>query len=682
MYKLRTVDVWDTLLRRDCHPECIKLATAMYLFLGFFGRLKPNFSNHWDLYRARVDTERHLAGLGRSEGRDDEYEITCVLKHWLDMVFSSSAEESLSTQLAEFELRTEIERSFIDSEIIEFLLPHQAEHTLFLSDFYMTSAMLHHLLSAKGVDAFIEDGISSCDLGINKRSGKLFRHVQALYGVSPAEHIHIGDNQWSDIESPRKLGITALHFQPETEHAKRLERERLLSSREALFEHIRREASAHAEHVGSGMPDRQNAAFQFGAEAAPLFIGFALWIAEQAAVAKLDRIYFLTREGEFFHLVYSALFPNGKFFGHTLPPSNVLAVSRLATFVASMQNVSIEEMSRVWDLFKLQSVSGLFSTLGLDIEAFETILEEVGLERNEVIENPQHNLAIKRLFQTEKFVSAVKISIRYQKDLVLGYLAQNDLPLCNRNGIIDIGWRGSIQDNLAILMPDNHLHGMYLGLRQVINPQPANVSKSAYCIDENKSFEFCDLFENFAVMELLCSSSKGSVVGYRCHVEQIIPRRQDIDEENSAYEHFIRYFQEGVLLAAQHWQPYLERYVVTGDELRETALHIWKTLCRTPSRGITELFMQTPQHDVFGFGDLFRRNQLPTLSTIFLAPVSRSRRRQLIEFIRRVQWSAAIDHVQGVGRFHRGILALIFRLANHIRHVRIRIRMRRAKPND
>lgn len=672
MYRLRTVDVWDTLLRRDCHPECIKLATALHLFLGWTNRLKPDLRNFWSLYRARVDAELRLAVEARSQGGDDEYEITRVLHYWLSEVFSEAAEAYLPAQLAEFELKMEMERSFIDPGITEFLHPHRAELTLFLSDFYMSAAMLRRLLSAKGLQTLVKDGISSCDAGVNKRSGQLFHHVLAIHGVSPEEHIHIGDNLWSDVESPRKVGITALHYLPEAEHAERVERERLFSSREALFEHVRSGCNTLAEPTGNDMSERQTAAFRLGLEAAPLFIGFALWIAEQAVVEKLDRIYFLTREGEFFHQVYSALLPHGMFFGHNLPPSDVLAVSRLATFTASMQDVSVEEMDRIWALFKVQNINGLFTTLGLDVENFASVLEDIGLKVGDVVNDPPNHPAIKRLFQTEMFVNAVNNSIRNQRDVLQDYLEQNGLRQSKRIGVVDIGWRGTIQDNLALLLPQTNIHGMYLGLRRVINSQPVNVSKSAYGPNENQSLRFCAYFENFAAFEMLCSSAEGTVIGYNRIDGLVIPQRHKVDSENDGFFDFTKHFQEGVLRATMHWRPYLERYVVTGGDLHDMALHIWNTLRCEPDKDFVEIFLQTPQHDVFGFGDLFNKeSQLPSLSTILLGPFIKSRRRRLIEYVRRVQWSAAIEHVQGVGWFHRVMLILTFRLANWIKRTRM-----------
>ncbi|SFI40180.1 HAD family hydrolase [Nitrosomonas sp. Nm34] len=672
-YKLRTIDVWDTLLRRDCHPECIKLATARHVLLGWPDHLRPDFQEHWALYRARIDAERFLAEAARSEGQDDEYEIAAVLHQWLLAVFCRPFDTALPCRLAEFELQVEIARSFKDPDIEDFLQAYPAEHNYFLSDFYMNSSMLGRLLEEKGLDALVCEGIASCEIGLNKRSGRLFQHVHSLHGIFPKEHVHVGDNRWSDIEAAEKSGVTAVHYLPATSHAERLARERLFSSREALFEHIRALCADEALQVSQGMSAKQAAAFRLGADAAPLFIGFALWIAEQALVKKLDQLHFLTREGEFFHQVFTALFPQQTFFGHTLPPSNILAVSRLSTFVSSLREVTIGEMSRIWDLFKEQNVAGMFVTLGININNFKDILDQLELKPEDVIEIPQQNSALNKLFDTPEFVNALQNSIARQQSLLCDYLIQNGWQSEVKIGVVDIGWRGTIQDNLALVMSETNLHGMYLGLRRFVNPQPDNVSKSAYGPNENISSNANDLFEVFAALEMLCMSAGGSVVGYRRTPDQILPCRQVLGDENAAYDQFTRYFQQGILLAAKHWRLYIERYVVSASELQNTALRVWATLRSTPSVDLAELFIKTPQHDVFGFGDFFNRNQAPSLTAILLAPLVKERRRQLIEFIRRVQWSAAIQHINGLSRFHRWTLVFTFRFANQVRRLRMKV---------
>lgn len=681
MYKIRTIDVWDTLLRRDCHPECIKLATAQQLFLGWANHLKPGFRDGWVLYKARLEAERTLAVQAKAGGKDDEYEITQVLAQWSSAIFADTVPPDLPNRLAEYELSVEVARSFADSDIVEFLRSHEAEKTLFLSDFYMSGEMLRCLLSAKGLNTLVAEGMSSCDVGLNKRSGQIFRHVHSIYAISPQEHVHIGDNEWSDVSSPRALGVNALHYLPESAHAERLAREYLFSSRETLFDHIRGECAALAQDATRGLSVKQAAALSLGIQAAPMFIGFALWIAEQAVLQKLERLYFFTREGEFFHKVFCTIFPQGRLFGHDLPPADILAVSRLSTFAPSMRDASIQEMSRIWSLFKVQSVSGLFITLGVDIGRFSELLDTLSLKETDVITDPESSPELRRLFETPAFAEAVENSLASQASILQSYLKQCGVYECNRVGIVDIGWRGTIQDNISLLVPAVHFHGMYLGLRRVINVQPGNAAKEAYVTDENTTSAPNSLFTNFAAMELLCNSPRGSVVGYTLDDGHAKAQRHVDKEENAAYDEFVKPFQEGVLLAAKHWQSYLERYVVTSNELHTVALHVWDKLRRTPDEGLVDAYLRTPQQDIFGYGEIFSRSQYPSLSTIFLSPILASRRRQLIEFIRRVQWSEAIENAKEIGPLHRTVLLLAFRAAHLVKREALKARLTKRSKN-
>ncbi len=667
MHKIRTIDVWDTLLRRDCHPECIKLATAHHLLFGWHDDIKPWLRDVWILYKARLDAEYKLADHAKSSGIDDEYEISQVIATWTSNVFNKDIPKDLVYLLMEFELSLEATRSFVDPDIINFLDSHQAEKTLFLSDFYMSGDLLRRLLALKHLDTLVSDGLSSCDIGLNKRSGKIFQYIHTRFSISPQDHLHIGDNEWSDLSSPRSLGVSAIHYQPESSHADRLLRNHLFSSREVLFHHIRSECDDLFENASRGLSEKQAAAMSLGIQAAPLFIGFALSIAEQTLLQKLDSLYFLTREGEFFQKVFCAIFPHRRFYGHNLPSADILEVSRFSTFTPSLREISIQEMSRIWSLFKVQSISGLFITLGLDIEKFNKLLDSLNLKSTDVVIDPKNSSELRRLFETPEFLNAVKNSLESQSFLLKKYLKQSGINNSHRVGIVDIGWRGTIQDNISLLVPNVHFHGMYFGLRRFINAQHLNTSKKAYLVDENDSGEMDLFFTNYAAFELLCNSPYGSVIGYSTEGEYVKAQRRIDHEENATHVDFVEPFQEGVLIAAKHWQSYLERYVVTSDELHKFALNIWDTFRKTPHQCLVDAYLHTPQQDIFGYGENLMRNQYPSLTTIFLSPIIPSRRRVLIDFIRRVQWTEAIEKADDIGWLHHKVLCLAFRSAHLVK---------------
>lgn len=675
-YRIKTVDVWDTLLRRDCHPECVKLATAAHVFYSSYGKLKPLYPGYWEVYQVRVTTEANLARLAREENKDEEYEIVQVFKAWLEKILDQPVDDTLALRYAEYELSVEMRRTFQDPDIEVFLRQYAADKTIFLSDFYMNADMLKRLIEHNGLGHLVEGGISSCDIGLNKRSGALFKHVHETYGVEAHEHVHVGDHPWSDVQSPAQLGVTSVAFEPNPSHLARREREALFASRDALYQHLRCLSIKAAVPVVAKLRSSEANAFGFGIEAAPLFIGFALWVAEQAVTHRLDRLFFLTREGEFFQRVFHEVFPDHQLCGHRLPVNGELEVSRLSTFIASMDEVSTEEFNRIWRLNRSQKISGLFSTLSLDHSDFSDILSELGLNLSDVVERPEENEALKALIRSPLFIEAAKANITQQRELLNEYLDDKGVSSGDTVGLVDIGWRGTIQDNIARIRPGTSFHGMYLGLRKMLNPQAPNVSKSAYAADERVDADTGTLFEAFAVLEMLCTSNLGSAEKYFRAEGKVTACRNISVEENASYDEFTSHFQDGVALAASVWAPYIERYVVSAAELKGSAVHIWKKLSMSPDANLAKIFIHTPQNDIFGFGDIFQRSLAPSLTTIFLSPFSGTARRQVIEYVRRVQWTSGVKQLNGIGLLHKAVLIGLFIAANAVKRYRMRMRRR------
>ncbi len=682
MYKLITVDIWDTLLRRDCHPECIKLATSWYLYYGWSANLKSRFTSGQKLYQSRLQCEKKLANKACTDGMDDEYDLYNVFICWIQDVFADEVPSFLVDELVAYELSVEKSRSYVDPHILSFIDSYDGDKIIFLSDFYMSSDLLLRLLTAKGLDSIISEGIASCDIGLNKRSGNLYRYVHQRYSVLPSEHLHIGDNVWSDVSAARAHGIRAVHYKPPAAHQKRIYIENLFISRNALFEEIRDKCQQNLDTCITSASSKQFRGMQLGVDSSILFIGFALWIGEQIVKEKLDRVYFLTREGEFFYRCFSTLFPDGQFFGHRLPPCEILAVSRLSTFSASLKEISIQEMLRIWNLFKVQSITGLFDTLGISKSRFAGLLRDLDLDLSDIIRDPENNEGLSRLFSSPTFLESARLSSVNSRELLLLYLKSKDVLTQSRIGIVDIGWRGTIQDNLALILPDIHVHGMYLGLRPFINRQPANASKDCFGPNENILQQPSDLFENFSLMEMLCNSSNGSVQGYSLDDSTVIPIRQIDYNEKIIHDEFVGPFQDGVVLATEVWSSYIDKHSISSNELRESSLGVWETLRKAPNRELTNAFLNTPQIDTFGYGDVFLRNGYPTLTTILLAVVSRKRRNQLFDFVRRLQWSAAIAGSDQLGFVHKKLLLYLFYAAREIKRLKLRLQfiVRRYKP--
>ena len=664
MYELCTVDVWDTLLRRRCHPEAIKLAVARHVLMCCHEDLLPEMQDQWTLYHARLDAEQAIAQRSRQAGKDDEYELRDVFTCWIkaacpEMVADSV--ESLVTELRKYELQVEMENTYPDQGILSFLKEHRAERILYLSDFYMSSDLLDTLLAYHGLDTVLSGGVVSCDVGLNKRSGNLFRYIQKREGVSANAHVHVGDNQHSDVEMPIQLGIKGILYEPQAAHSERIAINGLFSSRNVLFSHVLEKLNSKLEVQ---MPEGNETArgmFLLGAQSAPLFVSFALFIAEQAHLDRLDRLYFLTREGLFFLRVFKALFPRQIHAGMALPEQEPLGVSRIATFLPSLKTVSIEELDRIWRLNRQQKISTLLKILDFDPKEAMPFITRHGLSIDTVLYDVKTDPRMRALLSDTAFNAAVMEKADKQRYLLEDYLAQKG-AVGHRIGVVDIGWRGTIQDNLALVRPDIHWIGYYIALRKFLNPQPDNTQKRAYVLDEQRDIEKY-LFESFEPLELLCNCATGSVISYERDLEGVVTPLEDVArEEADMVDAYVRHFQDGVVFSATHWAEFLSSHAVSSQEMRDLALKVWQRICTMPPSQLIEAYYASPQHDLFGFGGFFDRGAVPSLGTIMRGIIDKRKRQEVIYYIRRTQWTHALKGLP-IGPIHRAVLLAVFGIA-------------------
>ena len=104
-----------------------------------------------------------------------------------------------------------------------------------------------------------------------------------------------------------------------------------------------------------------------GTAVAPLFYGFVAWIIDETRRGGFDRVYYFTREGEFFAAIHRAIATAQPW---SLPEASVLEVSRVATLLPSLPAVSIETLRPVCLRYPRQSPAALLKTLNLNPTEF------------------------------------------------------------------------------------------------------------------------------------------------------------------------------------------------------------------------------------------------------------------------------------------------------------------------
>lgn len=199
-----------------------------------------------------------------------------------------------------------------------------------------------------------------------------------------------------------------------------------------------------------------------------------------------------------------------------------------------------------------------------------------------------------------------------RREHLLDYCRQEGLhQRGGRFGIVDIGWRGTIQDNLALLMPDTQLHGFYLGLNQLLNPQPANLTKEAFGprFAPNAEPALLRMLNFVAPIEMLTNSAGGSVRGYERQGDRVEPVCCIEERETRVFEQFTGAFQDAVVRVAERWAPQLSADAVGPGELRQAAIQAWQQLIEQPDPDMARAYLSLSHNETFGLGQYVDKSQ-------------------------------------------------------------------------
>ena len=164
---------------------------------------------------------------------------------------------------------------------------------VFVSDTAWRAADIALLLEQCGYGAAC-DVITSADHRRSKHTGRLFGVVMARMACEAAQMLHVGDNEQSDGAQARAHGIAACVVKrPWAAGVVGVAGVAEPVTRLALSTAGVAAAMAPAPVAGPAADGRR-----LGLLAAPLFLGFALFILRQARALGVKRIYFLARDGD------------------------------------------------------------------------------------------------------------------------------------------------------------------------------------------------------------------------------------------------------------------------------------------------------------------------------------------------------------------------------------------------
>ena len=203
-----SVDIFDTVLHRRAICERRRLLNVCRAL-----------AEHPRLSELRLDPA--IVFWARSEARRLAYRTASIgaverdvrLSDVLDRVskllgIPETARSLLTTLELEEESRAVAPNRWLLTELQG--LRARGERVVAISDTWYSAEELVQVLRAHGCDAAFDTVYTSADLGCTKRSGAIFPVVADKEGVEPGALNHMGDDPWSDGESPSRHGARTL----------------------------------------------------------------------------------------------------------------------------------------------------------------------------------------------------------------------------------------------------------------------------------------------------------------------------------------------------------------------------------------------------------------------------------------------------------------------------------------
>ncbi len=586
MAKIISFDIWDTIIKRKCHPEETKLATARYIVLKYNNELKDEYKNIYEILKRRDEIEAEECKKNKEKGFDEECRILDVFKILEKEIFNK--EMNIEEELLREEIEAEKRVIFINPEILPIFEKYKDLKMYCISDFYMSAENLKELLDYLNIPVKIEKIYSSADYLLNKRTGNLYKKAEEELGIKTEDHIHVGDNQYSDIEMANSLGIetikttkTEFDFVPE-------------KGRKFNFDLscVKKEEDSKEDRI-----------FNTGVDLAPLLYFFGYSIIEYAIKNKIPTVYYATREGETFIKIHELIKENNPF-GVKLPSSDIIEVSRMGTFSASLKEFSILELLRLWSQYREQSMKALFKTLAIDIKPYQKYMDKYDIDIEEKILCPWFDARVQELCLDKEFTEQVNKEIKRKREEILEYFEKSKGIVNDAKPMfmVDIGWRGTIQDNLAYIFTNKKIGGYYLTLYDFYNIQPKNTYKLSFIDDKN--IRDNEVASMITLLEWIYNPGTGSVTGYK-DGKAI---RKAKDEETKIVKEYIKPMQEGMLEGAKVINEYMKYHPYEAEETKQYVYELIRKTKINPSKELIEAYYSMVFNDTFGTAEYVEKD--------------------------------------------------------------------------
>lgn len=414
----------------------------------------------------------------------------------------------VQTQLIkDIEIEIELDNIIpIESTVSEIKrLQKNGEHIVFISDMYLSQAIIRQLIT-KAIPEFHNIPIYvSSEYRKSKAKGDLYRFIKEEMNQSFQEWIHYGDNQHSDVNVPRALGIESRLV--EKSSVGKWTRIVLEEQKDNVGTQYLLGASCKALNLRRDLDGEINYSFLAGAECCgTLFYPYVLWIINQALLKNITKLFFVARDGYLLKKIADKIIAYRK-----LPiQTSYLYGSRKAWRLPSISENELDMDQFIkWNYPRLiTSYKKIADILELSVEELKEILHYDFDEETRISDEIKQEI-FRRLVLEQNTISRYIVNKQEEKRIrVEKYLEQELRELNSKHcAFVELIGSGTTQRCLKSL---------------VSKWNNSSIETFYYRLDDHKKYEgminysyFSNKFPFGNIIEVLCGAPHGQTIDYK-----------------------------------------------------------------------------------------------------------------------------------------------------------------------
>ncbi len=570
-------DVFDTLITRVT-------ATPKGIFALLQHHLQETQKENQIFFSAYIKANFFSIRIGAEQVARNTYCKNGIEDVTLEQIYSVLVKEHLLTE-SQAEYLCKVERTLEVESVrgipgnigkVKMLLK-QGERVVLISDMYLDAATIYAMLrKVDPIFSSIPLYVSSDKEKKGKWTGSLFRLVKEQEQVSYEEWHHCGDNQDSDYQVPKQLGILCELYKPE----------RLLGVEEEYIKQYESEASIQLA-IGCAKLARiygkKNTAYQLGCSiGGTILYPYVQWLLEDAVTRKIKRLYFIARDGYLLKELAD----------HLIKLNNLeistyyLYGSRLAWRIPEGEDWKEEQIAIYWRSFEfmIKNPADLASFFQISEEELLLYLPE-GLKQEEKIWTvPVVKTLLNHLLANTTFSCFLYKKYQEKKEKVIAYLKQEVDTTGETFAFVDLAGTGFTQECLVKIM-----RGYYKGKVQNYFYRRDMVMEG-----ECKNYVFYPYYVPYYVLlEMMCRAPHGQTIGYQRNQDgKMEPILSTVDGE-AIKEHGVPEFIQGAKNFTALYGETLKEYkglTVMNHQIQFYLDYIYYR----PSQKVLEYFAEMP----------------------------------------------------------------------------------------